>query len=78
MRLRRTYLATGALMLDHVKTLREAEQRVAWCATDNLLMTRSAASAEAVQAGAAFKAGEPFVLNGQYRFEIVTESGAAS
>lgn len=70
-RVRRTNLITGATLEDSVKDLRGAEQRVAWCGTDNLSMTRVVASAAAVEAGAAFRAGEPYVLNEQYRFEIV-------
>lgn len=68
---KRTYLPTGAEFWDHVETIRDAETRVAWCGTDNLNMTRRVAGAAAAKAGEAFRRGEVFVLEGQYRFELV-------
>jgi hypothetical protein len=52
---------------------RSAEQRVAWCATDNLAMSRAAASEAAAEAGKAFRAGEPFDL-GPYHFELCEDT----
>jgi hypothetical protein len=66
----RTHTVTGAVFTDGaLRNIRAAEQRVAWCGTDNLALTRPVASSHAVAAGEAFKAGRPFEL-GPYRFEL--------
>jgi hypothetical protein len=68
--LRRTNLNTGHQLEQHVETKRMAESLVAWCGADNLAMTRAAATSAGTEAGKAFDAGEPYTLEGQYRFEI--------
>jgi hypothetical protein len=68
--LRRTH-EDGAVFIDgNVATRRLVEQRVAWCATDNLGMSRKEASAAAVDAGRVLSRGEKFVL-GPFTFELV-------
>lgn len=69
--LRRTNLATGDQLEQHVETKRMAESLVAWCGVDNLRMTKPVAGAAAVAAGKAFDAGEPYTLEASYRFEVL-------
>lgn len=69
MKLVRTYVPTGATLEDSPRTMRDAEQRVAWTATDNLAMSRKDASRQAALAARSFAAGEPFDL-GDYRFVL--------
>lgn len=61
----RTNTQTGAMLADVVETEREARQLIAWCATDNLGMTRKQASKEADAA----RIGEPYALD-RYVFTI--------
>lgn len=71
MKLTRTH-DNGAVLIDgHVPDKRAARQRVAWCATDNLAMTRkdAAAAADAYPA----EPDEPYVL-GPYTFVLTEES----
>lgn len=68
--LRRRDVATDAVLDQEVGSIREAEQRVAWCGTDNLNMTRKVASAAALAAGTAFRHDALYVLNDQYTFRL--------
>lgn len=52
-------------------TLRELGQQVAFCATDNLGMTRQEATREGMAAEQAFKAGEGYKL-ADYSFSAVS------
>lgn len=68
----------GALLIDGLvgstrEQLRAAEQRVAWCCTDNLAMSRQEASQHAVAAGRAFTRGETYAV-GEYTFELKDRS----
>lgn len=65
----RTNTETGAVFIDGIKGVYNAATRVAWCATDNLGMTRAEANEHALKADGAFKSGETFVM-GPYSFEV--------
>lgn len=71
MKLTRTH-DNGAVFVDgHVPDKRTARQRVAWCATDNLAMTRKDAAAAANAYPA--ELNEPYRL-GHYTFVLTEES----
>lgn len=59
----RTNTTTGAVLKRTDISFKEAQQQVAWCAADNLNMSKASASAEANK----LVVGEPLIL-AQYTF----------